>query len=152
MPRILTKYFGEVEYQESDVVQFPSGLPAFEDETRFLTMEPPARAPVVFLQSLRTSSLCFLALPILTIDPEYQLQMTPEDLHALKLSPEHQPGIRDGILCLALIAIAEDGFISANLLAPIVIHAGDRRGVQAIRVDSSYSHQHPLTGKQDACS
>jgi len=152
VPQILTKYFGAVEYQESDVVQFPSGLPAFEEERQFLTMEPPAQAPMVFLQSMRNSSLCFLALPILTIDPEYRLQMTPEDLHSLNLSAEHQPGIRDGILCLALIAIAEGGFISANLLAPIVIHAADRRGVQAIRVDSSYSHQHPLTGKEDACS
>jgi flagellar assembly factor FliW len=152
MPQTLTKYFGAVDYQETDVVQFPSGLPAFEEETQFVAMEPPAQAPLVFLQSLRNSSLCFLALPVLTIDPDYRLQMTPEDLHSLNLEPGHQPGLRDGVICLALIAIAEDGFISANLLAPIVIHAGGHWGVQAIRVDSAYSHQHPLTGRKDVCS
>ena len=152
MPQTFTKYFGAVEYQETDVVQFPSGLPAFEEETQFVAIEPSAQAPLVFLQSLRNSSLCFLALPVLTIDPEYQLQMTPEDLHSLNLEPGHQPRFRDGVICLALIAVAEDGFISANLLAPIVIHASDHRGVQAIRVDSAYSHQHPLTRKKDVCS
>jgi flagellar assembly factor FliW len=152
MPQLTTKYFGTVDYQETDVVQFPSGLPAFEAETQFLAMEPLAHAPMVYLQSLANSSLCFLALPILTIDPDYQLKMTPEDLHVLNLAPEHQPSVGDGVICLALIAVAEDGFISANLLAPIVIHAGDQRGVQAIRVDSSYSHQHPVTKKQDVCS
>ena len=152
MPQILTKYFGTAEYQETDVVQFPSGLPAFEQETPFVIMEPPDLTPMVFLQSLRDSSLCFLALPILAIDPEYQLQMTLEDLESLSLPTGRQPGLGEGIICLALIAIAEDGSITANLLAPIVIHAGDRRGVQAIRVDSSYSHQHPVTGKQEVCS
>jgi flagellar assembly factor FliW len=152
MPQILTKYFGAIEYQETGVVQFPSGLPAFEEEKQFVAIEPPAQAPLVFLQSLRNSSLCFLALPVLAIDPEYQLRMTPEDLHSLNLAPGYQPGLRDGVICLALIAVAEDGFISANLLAPIVIHASAHRGVQAIRVDSAYSHQHPVMGKQDVCS
>ena len=152
MPQIATKYFGVVEYQETDVVQFPSGLPAFEEETQFLVMEPLAQAPMVFLQSLSNPSLCFLALPILTIDPEYRLQMTAEDLHSLQLATDRQPGPGDGIICVALIAIAEDGSISANLLAPVVIHSGDRRGVQAVRVDSTYSHQHPVTAKQEVCS
>ena len=152
MPQIPTKYFGTVEYQETDVVQFPHGLPAFEEEIQFLTMEPLAHTPMVFLQSLRNASLCFLALPILAIDPEYHLDMTQEDLDSLHLPPGRQPDIGDGIICLALIAVAADGCITANLLAPIVIHAGDHRGVQAIRVDSSYSHQHPVTAKEEACS
>src|SRR6266567_1514680 len=50
MPQILTKYFGPVEYGEADIIQFPSGLPAFEDETQFLTLEPQATAPLIFLQ------------------------------------------------------------------------------------------------------
>ena len=152
MPQIPTKYFGAVEYQETDVVQFPSGLPAFEQETQFLVMEPLAQAPMVFLQSLSNPSLCFLAMPILTIDPEYKLQMTAEDLQTLQLPTDRQPSLGDGIICLALIAVAEDGSISANLLAPVVIRTADRRGVQAVRVDSTYSHQHSVTGKQEVCS
>ena len=152
MSHILTKYFGSIEYQEADVVQFPSGLPAFEHETKFLVIEPPATGPMVFLQSLQQSSLCFLSLPILTIDPDYLLAITAEDLQSLHLEPGRQPRIGDEITCLALIAVAENGRITANLLAPIVIDRLNRRALQAIRVDCAYSHQHQVTPqREDVC-
>jgi flagellar assembly factor FliW len=150
MPQIETKYFGSIEYHEADVVQFASGLPAFEDETRFLLIEPPARAPIVFLQSVITSSLCFLTLPTLVVDPQYQVAITLEDLQSLGIESA-------GITCLAVIAVAENGAITANLLAPVLINLDDKRGVQAIRVDSIYSHEYPVTGfsgghEEDPCS
>ena len=157
MPEILTKYFGSIEYKESDVVQFSSGLPAFEDETQFLPIEPAASAPIVFLQSLRQSSLCFLTLPILAVDPQYDLAITLEDLQSLGLDPGRQPRIDADLTCLAVIAVTENGAVNANLLAPILINRRDRRGVQAIRVDSIYSHEYPVTAlsaanKEDICS
>ncbi len=155
MPHILTKYFGSIEYQEADVVQFPAGLPAFEQETEFVLIEPPACAPMVFLQSLQQSSLCFLSLSILAIDPDYSLVVTVEDLQSLQLElePGRQLGIGDEIACLALLAVAENGRITANLLAPIVIDRLNRRAIQAIRNDSIYSHQHQVAAPtEDACS
>ena len=157
MPEILTKYFGSIEYQEADVVQFSSGLPAFEDETRFLLIEPAASAPIVFLQSLRQSSLCFLTLPLQAVDPQYDLAVTSEDLQSLGLEPGQQPPDHAGLTCLAVIAVTENGAVNANLLAPILINRGGQRGLQAIRVDSLYSHEYPVTGlsgahKEDACS
>ncbi len=65
MPKVLTKYFGSLEYEPKDVVKFPSGLPAFEEELEFIVIEPAAKAPLAFLQSLRQPGLCFLTLPIL---------------------------------------------------------------------------------------
>jgi flagellar assembly factor FliW len=157
MPEILTKYFGSIEYQESDVVQFSSGLPAFEEETQFLLIEPAASAPIVFLQSLRQSGLCFLTLPILAVDPQYDLAITVEDLQSLGIEPGQPLRIDAGLTCLAVIAVTENGAVNANLLAPILINRRDRRGVQAIRVDSIYSHEYPVTAlsgarQEDACS
>ena len=153
MPHILTKYFGSIEYQEADVVRFPCGLPAFEQETEFVLIEPPSSSPMVFLQSLQQSSLCFLSLSILAIDPDYSLAVTAEDLQSLELEPGRQPRIGDEITCLALIAVAENGRITANLLAPIVIDRLNRRAIQAIRIDSTYSHQHQVAAQtEDVCS
>src|SRR5262245_52244382 len=59
MPETLTKYFGPIEYREADVAQFPTGLPAFEDETQFLVIEPPASAPIVFLQACGDLAFAF---------------------------------------------------------------------------------------------
>ena len=80
MAQTATRYFGSIDFEPSDVVQFPHGLPAFEEELEFLLLRPPASAPVVFLQSLRRPSLCFLALPIEAIIPDYRLSITREDL------------------------------------------------------------------------
>src|SRR5205807_1139969 len=152
MPEILTKYFGSIDYKEADVVQFSAGLPAFEDETQFLLIEPAASAPILFLQSLGQASLCFLTLPILSVDPHYELAITRDDLQSLGLEPGDA-----GLTCLAVIAVTENGAVNANLLAPILINRRVQRGLQAIRVDSIYSHEHPVTAlsgaqQEDACS
>jgi flagellar assembly factor FliW len=144
MPELATKYFGSVSYQEDGVIEFPSGLPGFEQETEFLVMEPTTNAPLTFLQSLRHPGLCFLAVPIQGLDPDYQPMITREDLAALGLDTGRQPSIGGDICCLAILVVAENGPVTANLLAPVVINRANRRGVQAVRVDSVYSHRHPV--------
>jgi flagellar assembly factor FliW len=144
MPHMLTKYFGTIEYREDDVVQFPLGFPGFEEESQFLVIEPPANSPLTFLQSVRLPSLCFLALPMQQVDPNYQPTVTPEDLESLELEATWYPFLRAEIRCFAVIAVAESGQITANLLAPVIINPANRRGVQAVRIDAIYSHQHPL--------
>ena len=145
MPVLLTKYFGHVEYREDDVLQFQAGLPGFEAQSQFLAIEPPADAPLTYLQSVRLPGLCFLALPMQTVDPGYQLAIAQEDLELLGLQTGRQPRMGEEVRCLAVIVVAESGQISANLLAPVVINPVNRRGVQAVRMDTLYSHQHPLT-------
>lgn len=145
MPVLLTKYFGPIEYREDDVLHFRAGLPGFETQSQFLAIEPPADAPLTYLQSVRLPGLCFLALPMQAVDPSYQLAIAQEDLESLGLDTSRQPRMGDEVRCWAVIVVAEDGRISANLLAPVVINPANRRGVQAIRFDALYSHQHPLS-------
>ena len=141
--KALTRYFGEMEYQDEAVVHFPSGLPAFDEETRFLLIERSSTAPLVFLQSLLHPELCFLTLPILAVDPAYRISINAADLRALDLDSTRQPLIGTEVLCLAVIAAGEQGS-SANLLAPVIVNPATQRGLQAIRVDLEYSPQHPL--------
>ena len=150
MPETATKYFGSIDIEPGAIVRFPAGLPAFEEESEFLLLEPPGSAPVVFLQSLRRSNLCFLALPIQAIAPNYQLAITKEDLECLGLPPDRQPIDGSEVSCLAIIVVTETGRVSANLLAPIVVNPSNRLALQAIRLDSCYSHQHPVA--EDPCS
>lgn len=145
MPQLETKYFGRMDYKEESVFEFAAGLPAFEREKGFVFIETPDYAPLVFLQSLRQAALCFLALPVLAVDPEYRLAVSVEDRASLGLEPGHEPTADHGILALALVSL-RDGFPpSANLMAPIVVNVQNRRGLQAIRMDRAYSHQHPVS-------
>ncbi len=144
MPRVETKYFGAMEYEEESVFDFPDGLPAFEEERRFVFVEIPEYAPLVFLQSLNQPSLCFLALPVVVVDSHYRLAVAVEDRVALDFSPDREPSPEDGALVLALVSL-HDGFsATANLMAPIVVNVRTRRALQAIRRDGTYSHQHAI--------
>lgn len=139
---LLTEHFGPIEYSPDQVIAFPEGLPAFEDEREFLLIERAATAPVIFLQSLRRPELAFITLPAALVEPSFRLAPAPEDLEALGLEGEVRPDA--GLLCLAIVTVPENGPPTANLMAPVVINLAARLGRQVIQAGAPYSHQHPL--------
>jgi flagellar assembly factor FliW len=146
-----TKYFGTLYCREEAVFEFPYGLPAFEQEKRFILIELPENAPLVFVQSLTRPALCFLAFPVLVADQQYRLAVSAEDLNRLDLDGGRQPELGSEVLALTLLSL-HDGFsATANLMAPLVLNLKTRRGVQAIRQDRQYSHQHPIVSLEAAC-
>ena len=150
MPSCHTKYFGPAGFEESSVLEFPAGLPGFEEQRRFLPLRQPGHEPLVFLQSIETPDLCFVAMPANAVDPGYQLEVSEPDLELLGLDPAQQPAIGAEVLCLAILTIAESG-VTANLLAPVVIHLKNSRAVQAIAPGLRYSHCHPVQTAEAAC-
>ena len=138
-----TKYWGRLDYGEDSVIDFPAGIPGFEQERQFILIEQKALDPLVFLQSLSTPGLCFLALHARVVCPDYKFRMSEEDLEVLGLAGMRQPSIGPELACLTLVHLEEND-ITANLLAPIVIHIPARRGTQAILAGSDYSHQHRI--------
>ena len=143
MPRLLTKYLGWIEYDEAGVVDFPAGVPGFEHERRFLFIRNEAHAPVVFLQSVQSPGLCFLALPAREVETGYRLDMAEEDAAVLGL--EGGAGGED-LEVLALISHRAGEAATANLVAPVVVHGPGRRAVQAVRRDRRYGARHVLAG------
>lgn len=153
MPLVNTKYFGTLPYLEESVFHFPAGLPAFENETRFVPIELQEHDPLIFLQSLEQSELCFLAFPILVVDRGYRLAVSDEDLATIDLDTGRQPRLASEVMVLALLSL-HDGFsATANLMSPIVVNLKTRRAVQAVRHDSLYSYRHPIAqrAQEEAC-
>ena len=149
MPTVDTKYFGAMPYEEESCFEFPWGLPAFEEERRFLPLEMPGHKPLVFLQSTANPTLCFIALPVLAADPKYVLAVSPDDLQALSLPEDRQPAIGPEVLVLTLLSIHEEAPATANLLAPVVVNLANRRALQAVRYDSVYSHAQALVSHKE---
>ena len=146
MGRCETSQFGVIEYDEAAIVHFPAGLPAFEKETRFLLIEQSESAPVVFLQSLATPRLLFLALPARFVDPGFRLELVPEEREALGIGAERELVEGEELVSLAILTVREGEAVTANLLAPVVIAARTRRAMQIIQPDSGYTVNQPLTG------
>jgi flagellar assembly factor FliW len=152
MPVCATKYFGSTEYESSALVHFPAGLPGFEEEFDFLPLNIPGQEPLIYLQSIQKPDLCFVTLPVLAVDADYQLEMAEPDMLAIGLDPSRQPVAGKDVLCLAILTISEMA-VTANLLAPIVLSLGNNRAVQAVAPAHQYSHQHPVRQSEEAlCS
>jgi flagellar assembly factor FliW len=150
MPVVKTNHFGVMEYEAESALEFPRGLPGFEQCRGFLPLHQPENDPLIFLQSLEDPGLCFVTVPVRVIDPEYRLDVEPDDLAAIGLAGKVELGGQ--VLCLAVLSIREDG-PTANLLAPIVVNMATGKSVQAVAPGSAYSHRHPLCAEEAmACS
>lgn len=142
MPKVLSRNFGSVEFSPGEQFVFPNGLPGFPDEIAFLPVEVPEQLPLVYLQSLRTAELCFVAAPVNCLVADYRLSANAEDLTLIELCPG---AVRDPhTLCLALLMFGDDGTATANLRAPILVNLHNRRGVQAIQNEDRYPFHFPL--------
>jgi flagellar assembly factor FliW len=146
MPVVQTSNFGSISYNPDAAMEFPRGLPGFDDRRRFVALQFEDSAPLTFLQSLEIPDLCFITMPVLAVDPQYRLNVSGEDLTELELSPTCQPRIGEDVLCLTVLSLGEDG-PTANLLAPVVVNVRNLRAVQAVAPDSGYSHQHALVAE-----
>ena len=151
MPIVHSTSFGPVPYEPQAVIEFPRGLPGFDDRRRFVAVRFPESDPVILLQSLENPELCFITLPVLAVDPEYRLEISAEDLASIGLPPVHRPKIGEDVLCLAVVAIRESAS-TANLLAPVVVNLQNRKAVQAVAPASGYSHRYALRRRAAVCS
>jgi flagellar assembly factor FliW len=138
-----TKHFGRITFEAADSIEFPRGLPGFEDRRRFVAIRQERATPLVFLQSLEDPELCFITAPVLTVDPAYKLKLSEEDRATAGLSSIRRPRIGKDVWALAVVAVRETG-PTVNLLAPLVVNLRSLRAVQAVMQDSAYSHQHAL--------
>ena len=62
MKKIKTLRFGELEEDESKIIHFAQGMPAFEGEHEFVLILPDMDSPYVFLQSVQTPELALILL------------------------------------------------------------------------------------------
>ena len=53
MPVLETQKFGRISYQEGSEIDFPAGLPGFEERRRFLAVQLPETNPLVFCRAWR---------------------------------------------------------------------------------------------------
>jgi flagellar assembly factor FliW len=149
---INSRHYGPLEYSEESLVTFVNGLPGFDTLREFVCFERPDQRPLVYLQSVEQSDLCFLSLPVETISPQYELYVPPEDLSTLGYSDDYAINVHNTV-CLAILSGTPGGMPTANLLAPVIINPETRVALQVIQFNSGHSHAQPITSEceQLAC-
>lgn len=147
MKKIKTARFGELDIEEDKIFHFADGLPAFEEEHRFVILPFEDDSPYAFLQSVTTPDLAFLVTVPFVFFPNYEFELDDAvtERLALKTSEDMQ------IYALLTIPNGSIKDITANLMAPVVINKETREAKQVVLDKSQYTTKHRLfPPKEDA--
>jgi flagellar assembly factor FliW len=128
--------FGKLEVAPDRVIEFPEGIPGFEDLHQFTLFHPEGGDPKYFLlQSIEQPALAF---PI--ADPgrfgfSYEIELSDAQTATLALEDP-----ADVVVAVMLIKNEDQGGepLRANLNAPLVLNLKSRRGIQHVFASLDY--------------
>jgi len=135
--KLQSRHFGELEITEEKIIQFPRGMIGFPRARAFCLLQDELYKPYQWMQCVTQPELAFVVVPMIILNPDYQLRLTRPDIDLLKLKADQVP------LLLAVVVMADNpDQISANLLAPIVINEPARLGAQIVNDHNGYRSRH----------
>ena len=140
MLKAYTSRFGEIEVDEEKIVHFQKGIPAFEDEHEFIILPYDEESPYYFMQSLKSPDLAFLLTIPFLFFPDYSFEIDDETIHELDVKNY------DKLLYYSMITIPNGSirYMTANLLAPVVINIENMQAKQVVLDKSNYTTKHRL--------
>jgi flagellar assembly factor FliW len=137
---IETLSWGKLEVTEEQVYHFNKGIPGFDEETDFalIAMED---TPFWYLQSMKEKKLSFLLGDPFAFYPSYEFELPDDETEELE--------IQSDIIVRCIITLKDQVDKSTiNLLAPIVLNPGNRKGKQVVLHKSSYLTKHTLLSEK----
>ena len=99
----LYSHFGAFNLKTEDVIAFPSGLPGFEADRRFVLLSAASFEPVQCLQSIDGPSPSFLVVDPRRVLPDYRARLNQSDLTRLGATDE------TSLVWLAIVTIVGRG-------------------------------------------
>ncbi len=139
MLTVETRFHGTISVEETDVLTIDYEILGFPSEKRFLLLPHRPDSPFLYLQSVQTPSLAFVAIDPLLRFPEYQIP-SAEIPSALGDSSEW------AILCLCTLGSGQDP--TMNLRSPLIFNRNSRHGGQFV-LSLPYPIQYPLFSGDD---
>jgi len=138
--KLNTKYFGEIDYDSSLVVNFDEGLPGFPDHKKYIILLENAKEDTFcWLQSIEDGQLAFALINIYNVKPDYNPLVNSEEVASLG-------NLGDNNLLIYNVVVIPDDIrqMRANLRAPIVINPTTRKGKQVILDNEDYQLKYKI--------
>lgn len=140
--QIETKYFGEIDVEDRKIIHFENGLFGFEEYKDYTILFDSESGETPFFSWLQSTTEKNLAFPV--VNPQ-------------RIKPDYDPIVEDALLkslgefgeedmvVLLLATVPQDvKKASVNMKAPLVINAGNQKGIQIIAENSDYEIKHYL--------
>lgn len=139
---IQTAYFGEVEIDIKDILNFQFGLPGFENEKEFILLPLEENSIFQVLQSVQTEALAFIITNPYDIAINYSFDLEEATIHALDIKEEKEVAV------FAIVSLKETiAQSTVNLKAPIVLNTINKKAKQVIINNENYAIRHVISSE-----
>lgn len=143
---VQSRYFGDVEIEDSKIIHFEQGLFGFEDYKDFTILYDLDKGEEPFFSWLQCVTEKELAFPVVNpqrVDPEYDPIVEDALLDAIG-----EIGEEDLVVLLLATVPAEIEKTSVNMKAPLIINAATCKGLQLVAENQEYEIKHYLMDQQ----
>jgi len=142
---INTTRFSKVQFEETDIINFPEGILGFADLKKFVLLDDPNDDIFAWLQSAEVPAIAFPVLEPELFTDSYKVNLTKSDLEVLQLKN------MEGTRLFSIITIPEDPtLMTANIKAPVVINIEKRIARQCVLQDNQLAIREPIFAKLQA--
>ncbi len=136
---ICSTRLGDLDVPDDQMIHFSQGLLGFPEEKVFAFVPYQNDSPFAFLQSVDKPNLAFLVVDPFVYFKDYEFEFDD------KLAQELEAGSADALQIINVVSLIDrPENMTANLLAPLVIHVQTRQAVQIVLDKSSYTTSHRL--------
>ena len=145
MRKVNTVRFGEIDVDETKILHFKEGIPAFETEHEFLLLPFEENSPFSFMQSLKSPDLAFLVTNPFLFFPEYSFEIDDDIMKSLEIDAQ------EDLLIYVILTIpnGEVKKMTANLMAPVVLNVKNMQSKQVVLDKSPYQTKHLLFAEKE---
>lgn len=135
--KLMTSRFGEIEFEENEIINFPEGLIGFYDKKRFIFYDYQKENPFKWLQNVDDGELAFIIVDPDEFITDYEPKVLKSDLTSLGLG-----SLSEAELCVMVVVPEDPQMMYANLLGPLVVNREARLGKQVILATEKYTTCH----------
>ncbi len=140
--KLTTRIFGEVEIEDSKIINFPNGIIGFPDLKRFTLMHDETdegQATIKWLQSIEEPGFAMPVLDPLIVCSDYNPVVDIKDVKGMGELDEKE------LLVLVTVTVPHDlTKMTVNLMGPFIINVSDMTAVQTIVDNDDYPVKFPI--------
>lgn len=142
--QVKTRDFGEINISENEIIEFPEGVVAFEDEHRFVLISPCGENKYpMWLQSVDNENLCFILFNPFEFFENYSITVDNSELEKINIG-------EDTPVSYFVIAVVPERYVdtTVNMKSPIIINSDNNKGIQVIAAEN-YPLRFPAFKKEE---
>ncbi len=132
-----TTRFGVVGVDDTRLITFPAGLLGFTAYKTYALLQPDSNGAFLWLQSVEASELAFVVTDPTIWVRGYEVPIRREQMQELGLESPDDAQI--------FVIVNRYGLsLTANVQGPLVVNAGNRRGMQVVLAEKRWTTRHEI--------